>query len=93
MAALPYGIFSFFLLEMQVDMGSVARLEIPKDAAAYCFGKSLDQLTFLSKKTPKKNLLTAHHMRAVHKVVTSFLFSCYFPRGACSRCSHAFQKN
>ena len=54
MAALPYGIFSFFLLEMQVDMGSVARLEIPKDAAAYCFGKSLDQLTFLSKKNPKR---------------------------------------
>ena len=59
MAALPYGIFSFFLLEMQVDMGSVARLEIPKDAAAYCFGKSLDQLTFLSKKkkTPKESPL------------------------------------
>ena len=38
----------------------------------------LTMLTFLSRKT-KKNLLTAHHMRVVHKVATSYLFSCYFP--------------
>ena len=35
------------------------------------------KLTFLSKQ--KRIPLTAHYMRVVHKVVTSFLFSCYFP--------------
>ena len=36
----------------------------PKDVGAYFFGKWLDQLTFLSKKT-KGISLTAHHMRVV----------------------------
>ena len=57
------------------------------------FGKWLDELTFLSKKTKRNLPLQPTICVLCTKWPSSFLFSCYFPRDACSRCSHAFQKN
>ena len=56
------------------------------------FGKSLDQLTFLSKKkTPKESPLQPTTCVLCGHFLPIFMhISC--PRGACSRCSHAFQK-